>query len=244
MIDVRRREPRNVGIVLFTDSGVHAKFRGEEAGTIDGRRVRDLGSLENYRAWVRRWRRDAAKNDPVRMVSATPHQNYFLEFGGARLLGNAGLNPETFVAELFRELVDESPAPDMAEKAEIVERTFERLHISNKITKAPRITIERDGVRDQLAFDYEYRNGIYALMKQVTVTRDAWDPIHAAAYSFEQARLEDRDCKLISLVTFSPASTADSKESVNILRRHASVVDFTDEIRAERELGTALALSV
>src|SRR4051794_28602366 len=96
MSDVRRREPTNVGIVLITDRGERlARFKAEDesTGEIDGRKFRS-GAVENYKAWVAHWKRALEKKaDPRRLVTRDPTQNYFLEFGGERLLGNEEVDP-------------------------------------------------------------------------------------------------------------------------------------------------------
>lgn len=61
--DLIRQEPRNIGVVLWTPSGVLARFIGEDDdGRLDSRRVPEwLGDATVYREWVAFWRGQCAK---------------------------------------------------------------------------------------------------------------------------------------------------------------------------------------
>lgn len=58
--DLKRMEPRNVGVVLWTTSGVAARFsfeRQDHLGDVDGRTVPNwIAPLAAYKQWVAYWR--------------------------------------------------------------------------------------------------------------------------------------------------------------------------------------------
>ena len=59
MPDLRRREPKNVGVLLRMGDSCFSRFLGEQSGgQIDGRHVHGLvNSVQNYKAWVGYWKR-------------------------------------------------------------------------------------------------------------------------------------------------------------------------------------------
>ena len=170
--DVRRREPRNVGIILFTDKGAISKFHGED----DGRKAKTkkVRSSDNYKAWIAYWRRTAAKGDIAQLISSDRQQNYFVEVGGERLLGNKGLDPDAYLNFLYAELVEEKGMAEARERTTSPERLFERLQIT---VDSPRpVELDVEGVKDHHVFDYAYKNGVYTLMKQVQNIQRPMDP--------------------------------------------------------------------
>jgi hypothetical protein len=63
--DLRRMEPRNVGVVVWSRGEVVARFAGErreQPGEVDGRSVPGfVTSLSAYKQWVRFWRKELEK---------------------------------------------------------------------------------------------------------------------------------------------------------------------------------------
>lgn len=105
--DLRRREPVNVGVIVFAHGEIAARFVGETDGkAIDGRRTRGFADPENYRAWVAHWRRSIDERWSISgfMTIRSP-ASFFLEFGGERLLGNGDVAIEPFTERLFADLV-------------------------------------------------------------------------------------------------------------------------------------------
>jgi hypothetical protein len=122
--DLRRQETKNVGVVVFSNGAIETRFLGErEDGTIDGRSVRALGSIEIYRAWVEHWRRLAISADGSdALLSRRGSDNFFLDFGGERLLGPKHGDASELATELFEILVGEpgvsAAAPTIAGMAD------------------------------------------------------------------------------------------------------------------------------
>lgn len=253
MDDLRRREPKNVGVLLFTDRGVQARFRGDTGDKIDGRLVRGtFGSLTNYKAWVAYWKAVAAENKVADLLKRRAADNYFVELGGERVWGNESVEPQVFADQLFHELVDDKP--DLAIELDAthpVKRAFARLKITDKVKEnpAPIIAEINRGVRDSLYFDYRYDNGITALMREVYVPKDAGniralrDKLHSTAWTFEQALKVDARARMVALLSWGEG--VDPQESIEYLRATcANVVDASTDDDAAKGLIAALGLPV
>lgn len=190
--DVRRREPRNVGVLLFTEDGVANRFVGQrEDGTVDGRSAHVTGDrLRNYKAWVAYWEHHAQahRQDPRRLLDqALSDVSYHLEYGGEELVGETA--PDLLLAELYASLVvvngrDDAP-PSIREAAE---RIFSQLGISDRIQREPRVQRSHRGALDVLRFDYRFDNGRPHFLQSVPLLSGdkGWRAVQQAAYLFEK----------------------------------------------------------
>jgi hypothetical protein len=65
VLDLRRMEPRNIGVIVWAGGAVGARFlaeRSEQPGEVDGRSVAAFVTSPNaYKQWVRFWRRELDK---------------------------------------------------------------------------------------------------------------------------------------------------------------------------------------
>lgn len=127
--DLRRREPRNVGVIVRTGEGEWlARFLGEtEAGEVDARRLADAPmSLDAYKSWVEYFRRklsDERWGDVERLQRRRSRSNYFAEEGG-RLIEDDRTSQAELIGRLYTELVaePESLASSIAEHRQTVAR--------------------------------------------------------------------------------------------------------------------------
>ena len=124
--DLRRQEPRNIGIIVWSPEGLEARFLGEkneEMETIDGRSVPPfVTSLNAYKQWVHYWRAEIEKPEikPVsggdsvskdlpeftEVLKTANRGNFVLEDGGL-LLDKVNVEELPRVAnELFNTLVE------------------------------------------------------------------------------------------------------------------------------------------
>jgi signal recognition particle subunit SEC65 len=251
--DMMRREPENIGVILLKDGKPYLRFRDRDAdGNIDGRRARwHQNSVENYKAWISHWERAAVDGDARTLLSnVNPNSNFFLEFGGERILGSATTDPDLFLDELFRQLVGaEDPTSLVISKPKreaVIERIFKKLDIFTKVERDQVLPGTTD--EDCVIFDFKYKNGKNTWMKHVALGRSeklVWEPLHSAAWAFDSAAKADRGCKLVALLTHQDVDP--NPVSVGFLAKHCGkVIDVSDDERADKcveGLRTVLGLS-
>lgn len=133
--DLKRMEPRNIGLVLWTPVGVAARFlfeRPHGSGEVDGRAVPNwLGSLTAYKQWVAYWRASVAQPqfqpptggqpveisspDFVKAIQAANKGQYVLVEGGVLLDGVPANEVEDACKYLFETLVGERQVDPLRE---------------------------------------------------------------------------------------------------------------------------------
>lgn len=77
--DLQRMEPRNIGVVVWSPSGVEARFAAEKSnclGDVDGRSIPAyVNSPNTYRQWIKFWRAELKKSEtPVGAVPSATFQ--------------------------------------------------------------------------------------------------------------------------------------------------------------------------
>jgi len=240
MPDLRRREPKNVGVVLKMGDLCVTRFLGErDEGRIDGRHVQGLvNSVPNYKAWVAYWQHVVDETDPVALTKQRADDSYFLEYAGERLLGSEDTAAEDMLDHLYSVLVEEMPEPDTLNVRQLSERVLVRAGIRDRVTEKYRLPVS---VTDSALFDYKYDNGPLNLMKRVTLTYEderSWANAHAAAWDFEKAAFSTMDGsgKLIALVKTRP-SDSELKQQMRLLDDLSSaVIDVSHEQEAAAQL--------
>ena len=105
--DLRRQEPRNIGLVLETPDGWITKFVGEaEDGEIKGNRLNGKLDVELYRTWVQYFRRKAVTQqwEDVERMQHRRRSNYFSEKGGV-IYDTEGKTWASLLESMYGELV-------------------------------------------------------------------------------------------------------------------------------------------
>ncbi len=125
--DLNRMEPRNIGVVLWTPTGVSARFLFERPnllGEVDGRAVPNwMGNLGAYKQWIAYWRASVSKAayqpatggaampitspDFVKAIQSANKGQYVLVEAGVLLDGVPSNEVEDACEFLFRTLVQE-----------------------------------------------------------------------------------------------------------------------------------------
>lgn len=191
--DLRRREPRNVGIILFSGDRVLARFLAEdpaEAEKIDGRAIRhQFGSPTNYRAWVHYWRSAAGSTPEAALLARAQTDNYYLERGG-QLMAGPEFRAEELLDKLYSELivdmpidVEEAPTALAGPLDEFLSEPGEDVDIQRNVV------LELDE-NDQASFEYVLTAKRRVAIKVVTLNgqpRKTWEAVHAAAYAVQIA---------------------------------------------------------
>lgn len=144
--DLRRNEPRNVGLILLRGDEVAARFVGQRQsdGTIDGRKAK-MVNLANYKRWVAYWRRLMDKG-PDALLAATQRpertSSYVLEVGGEFLSDEDPAMPTSVLLDhLYHELVDDKL--DMDEPVSLWPMKFEDA-VRTMLQSDPRRTPRKD----------------------------------------------------------------------------------------------------
>lgn len=251
MPDLRRREPRNVGVILCVGDQVLSRFVGERPdGKIDGRVARGtVEAAENYKAWVSYWKRSASQlTDPT--LSALDLQprvadNYFLEFGGERLVGAELTEASALLADLYEILVEPSQPSVALGVAELAERVIKRAGLSAAVETNKRLDIPTARASDAFFFDYAYQNGKLNLMQRLTLVpedKGAWKDVHNAAWTFREIATNFTDpFSLIALVRV-PEPAEDTHRQLALVGELATVVNVQDEEPAALQLRSLVGL--
>jgi hypothetical protein len=192
--DLRRREPRNVGVILFCNGSAHFRFFAEDPGVaekIDGRTIRyQVGSQANYRAWVHYWRSVAEKKPLEELLRRAPDDNYYLEEGG-RVLAGPEAAPDQFIDQLYAELVDDTslhagedgqPHP-AGPLDEFLAAPGERVRVERNV-------LVDLGGDDKAPFEYVLAATRRVAIRVVTLNGQpskTWDALHAAAHAVKAA---------------------------------------------------------
>ncbi len=119
-----RNEPKNIGVVLASDSGVIAKFIGEKEGRIDSRVVRPLVShTGTYKQWIEYWRhvitQDAESDEKLDRVIASSRGNYVVVEGEVVYLPpEIAADPYATLRQLYYLLIEEFPE-DLEKEGEL-----------------------------------------------------------------------------------------------------------------------------
>jgi hypothetical protein len=244
MPDLVRAEPRNIGVILFADDQPAARFVGEPAGggEVDGRAVPEFGNHLVYKAWVRQWRA-LCKEGPDAVAAVVRRgraagDSFFIVDGGEQLVGDAGLGTEDYLDDLYVSLVRPDPAPLIADDVrKLTQRVLRTLGVNRKVQERYSLPVERDGVPDELWFDYRYDNGQPHFMQRVglaTADKSTWDRLHLVETTFE--RLKDSPtysaASTVALIKEQDADARLVKAVRGRLADMAELVDVSDQAQA------------
>lgn len=245
MPDLRRREPHNVGVILFTDAGPVSRFLGETAtGSIDGRQLPQwVGSTENYKWWINYWRSISTRGYEKAVASFAKQANagnYEVEEGGQIVAGASPSNPIEFLDSLFATLVWAKPPAEEEEEPTDVHSLLEEAGI---VASPFDLQVELSGgTFDVLHFDYRYDNRQIHLMRRVKMMKTpnpAWNAVHAAAYVFRAARTVKidggRPINAIALVSGPPQEQWPLAQR-RVLETEAAVIDTSKRAEASQRL--------
>jgi hypothetical protein len=181
--DLFRKEPRNIGVIVWSERGIEARFWGVDSfGGFDKRKIPDFVDSKNaYEKWVAFWlaeikkpviefiglRKVAASSSPefVQAIQTGNADNFFLQEAGAILEpiakdGLPGLADELFELLVTAEAVDEPDTTKLIHEAceGIIEKTklSNNKHFSRKRFLYPHII---PNVMETIEFSYFYGNG-------------------------------------------------------------------------------------
>ena len=242
MSDLRRREPINVGVILEADERRLCRFLGQrDDGLIDGRRLKLLGSVKNYKDWVAFWRHSIATCARGQLAAAViagerSDSNFFVEVGGERLIGGEVDQPEDLLEDLFSVLVEDVAPSVNRNITQLCEAVFSRLAIADRVVRSYRV----EQAHDSIVFDYRFDNGLANLMQGVSLALPddrSWQTAHAAAWAFQRAGEPTR--QMIALVRPREKDEALNRQ-IQLLGSVAKVIDVSDAALAAEALAPLL----
>ncbi len=236
--DIRRNEPRNVGVVLCVDGRVWSRFLGEQNGRIDGNKIRWLGSPDNYRIWVNFWREmlsEHADNPERVLLQGRPSSNYYVEQSGERISGTID-DPERFIEELYDVLVNRGRPEDASSSVqEHSESVLQKLNVWDRVERNV-LLVHKDHVR----YDYRINNTFAHLMRVVPIgspSEISWERAKAAAHTFENTPDVLSDGRKTNKIALVSGENSAADEMVAMLQSKAmKVVRVDDEDRACNDL--------
>jgi hypothetical protein len=255
--DLRRMEPRNIGIVAWNGGRTAARFLGEDDGPPRYLGVKDR---TNYAEWLSSWRSQLAKpfveagrNEKIDKRDAKfldalrewSRGNYILVDGGELIEAVSSDELERVVGYLFSELVSHN------EPVEAKEHEYQRLR-----TAAARV-IKQSGLSSLPQwgsnlptwyracgvvkyFECDHVLGPtespYSIYQRVMLSNQrTFESAAFQLYWFKESRQFEKE-RCAALVMGSPRPTKEQKENRQMLEEIATVVDVADEDNARVRL--------
>lgn len=181
--DLRRGEPRNIGVIVWTPERIEARFIGEKAGRpgeVDGRSIPPfVTSPQAYKQWVEYWRLQLASEaispatggPPVRRdqegylaaVMESNKGNFALVDAGFLLDRVAPDDLGALANYLFETLVDTTgEEPQDATLDDVVDRLLDRTGVRQVEHFRTQVEVRcaiGNGQEERFEFDYGYKNG-------------------------------------------------------------------------------------
>jgi hypothetical protein len=224
--DVRRWEPRNVGVFVEERGGFESRFFGEvQPGVTDHRTTRHVvNDPEVYDEWVSYWRRATTIEELAQRQVA----NYWVAEAGEVWLAEEDTDAATIADRYYRELIAEPPE----EREVALERRVERLLRDSGVLGSEAfqrdVEIESDPrklpERQRYKFPYAVENGRLTVGQRVSFHVPYFND---ALWKFTHVRDEIRKVAFID-ARDTPAQPAELSTPVSLLQRESEVIDVGD----------------
>jgi hypothetical protein len=214
--DLERFEPRNIGVVLWSQDGVEARFVGEkldQPGEVDGRSVPGfITSLSAYKQWVKYWRVALSQSDyappagGAKISRSTPGfmealktsgtGNFLLADGGVLLDDLAAEELPSVVNQLFDRLVESGPVEEPRDMT--LDEMCDELMEESKLAQHPHfrtryaVKCPINGVEEEYIFTHGLGNGKPECLLQTFPMpkrkADMRKSTHDTAWAFEKVQ--------------------------------------------------------
>lgn len=240
--DLFRKEPRNVGVIIFYEGQTEAKFLGElENREMDGRKLKSFKNPEIYKQWVRYWR-DTAKKGDLDELSRFSGKHYRI-FEAGEITQVEGDSPGEIINFLYSTLVSEGGYAEaisgsdtgitsLSLENELI-TAFQELELLNNHVKHP---IERGSrVQGRTVVhkpSFIQQNGRLYVMETVdfTLSQKTRSRDHAgyAAYMYNDIRQEGKNIEPISIIRLAEEDQENEEVAVGlqILQKDSQVVNW------------------
>lgn len=239
--DIKRGEPRNVGVALILDDTVSIRFFGEQVpGRVDGRSVRTrINELQNYKDWIAYFRRKALSGqweDVKRSRLRRPDYPYYVDRGGV-IFDVSPDNVDMELDALFQEVVadptresrgysiDEERSDSLTEQVDRILQNIPAEFSRNVAVPGEFSGGPRGGapIQEDIRFKFGYQNGRMHLLDNVSST--------ANAYSFfARAEAAYRLNSNLNFLAFYRSDKFGRHEAeLDVIERYANTVNVEDE---------------
>lgn len=235
--DLRRHEPRNVGVAVHGSDSWHFRFAGEdEKGIIHGKKLRARNlDRELFESWVKFYKRQAADGRWADVLNEQGRigGNFRIAPGGIRLLDD---DPWHTVADsLFHELVGgETEGNGHPSLKETVRTLLAQAAI------VPEEGIQLDGRWSdtsrpvQIPFEFGYQNGRYHAMEPISHSRKSVTDLKARIDAVNRAGKKPNFVVFYSSEMSGERSLSD--DFLMPIEEDAFSVDVDDQARAVSDL--------
>lgn len=252
--DMRRMEPRNIGVVVWHNGVLQAKFLGEQDN-----RIATPPSFSTdthaYREWIGYWRRQASKDelcassgarirrdspDFLDALAECSKKQFLLVDGGEVLADIDATEAKDALQELFETLVKEKKdAPDPLHRLASLALTRERSAVfeNTRLAERPDFTTpfrwicEIKDSHQNFEFDYALYPGRPEMLMS---NLHPWNSQEAQSLAFRfQAmqtwhKVERSKCAAFVYATDELLEEQSTRESLSLMRSVGSVVNFAD----------------
>lgn len=256
--DLQRMEPKNIGIIVWTNTAVSARFAAEKLnipGEIDGRSIPPfVTSMAAYKQWVDFWRNELEAK-PLRAgrslerwsdnLKQTGRGNFWLAEGGVILQDVRTEEIQHVTNDLFHKLVEPASADEMRDVAldQIADDIIRRLQLArdknfhNRYQVSCRVAPD---VMEAFEFSHAYGNGTLKRLYQRVPLASKRTPfrrvVHDSAWMFEKVveqQIVTRD-QAVALVYATEEQRHDPSISwsFDVLRSVARVANLADSNEA------------
>lgn len=182
--DVFRNEPKNVGVIVWSESGTAAKFIGaDQCGNVDGRKVPDwISSKSAYKQWVAFWYSSISKSEMefigerkiarvgspefVEALRTANKESFFLSEAGHILDSITEADFPGLLNQLFSSFIgQEAQIVEEVNASEVVKEECEKiirqtpLYESKNFIKGDVIQCPVGKTVEAMEFSYSLRNG-------------------------------------------------------------------------------------
>lgn len=267
--DLKRMEPRNIGVIVWIDGQVVARFLGEglPANRVDAPLRVGIRDKETYRRWIASWRRQLAKpylegdrgeeiqKRSVGYIDALKtwsRGNYMLVDGGVLAETVAPTEAGELADYLFQELVAVESDDKPATEAQQLKADSERLLAKSGVSTHPEFQHEWPGVyrlANQSRF-LRFDGAIgpigrpYSLYQRVVLERQhEFDYLALSINAFRNETKYPQERTFALIIEPKKTAKPDSLENLSLLARIATVVDVANESKAEQHLKAASLLN-
>ncbi len=254
--DMRRMEPRNIGIILWSEGAIAARFMGESFG---GQLVDHVPSFigakskKVYVQWINHWRRhlrktsivlrsgqkvERASDNFLAAFRTKSRDNYVLVNGGVLLDQVRPEDMQDTIDYLFDKLVREEGHDEKDQAFRVLRKGWRRVVTGTGLRrrsdfkeKYP-LFCRIEGVSRELKFDNAIGNGHPdALFQRTLLNRDesVYSTFLMLRAVTEQGILTKEKCAAVVHASASELQLPTVQSAVEMLRHHATIVNVGNE---------------